>query len=87
MVAMWMKKSYHAREILMRANATPEIFAEFDRNVRAWSRGSVYLDLADLQYTRLKSTRRAQPPEALRTRSQVTELKREKRTSSLASPP
>jgi hypothetical protein len=24
------------REILVRANATPEVFAEFDHNVRAW---------------------------------------------------
>jgi hypothetical protein len=49
------------RAILVRANATPEVFAEFDHNVRAWSRGSVYLDLTDMQYTRLKSTRRAKP--------------------------
>jgi hypothetical protein len=49
------------REILVRANAAPEVFAEFDHNVRAWSRGSVYLDLTDLQYTKLKKTRRAQP--------------------------
>ena len=49
------------REILVRSNAAPEVFAEFDHNVRAWSRGSVYLDLTDLQYTKLKKTRRAQP--------------------------
>ncbi len=42
------------REILVRANASPEVFAEFDHNVRAWSRGSVYLDLTVTQYARLK---------------------------------
>jgi hypothetical protein len=42
------------RALLTRANATPETFAEFDHNVRAWSRGSVYLDLTVTQYARLK---------------------------------
>lgn len=42
------------REILVRANATHEVHAEFNHNVRAWSRGSVYLDLTDEQYARLR---------------------------------
>jgi hypothetical protein len=42
------------REILVRAAAPPETFEEFDRCVRSWSRGSVYLDLAEEQYGRLK---------------------------------
>lgn len=42
------------REILVRAAAPPETFEEFDRCVRSWSRGSVYLDLTEEQYGRLK---------------------------------
>lgn len=42
------------REILVRAAAPAETFEEFDRCVRAWGRGSVYLDLTADQYGRLK---------------------------------
>jgi hypothetical protein len=42
------------REILVRAAPPPETFEEFDRCVRSWSRGSVYLDLTAEQYGRLK---------------------------------
>jgi hypothetical protein len=42
------------REILVRASGTPEVFAEFDHNVRAWARDTVYLDLTDEQYARLR---------------------------------
>lgn len=42
------------REILVRATAPSETFEEFDRCVRSWSRGSVYLDLTEEQYGRLR---------------------------------
>ena len=58
--ALWPGRYYdfdtvdRVREILVRAAALPETFEEFDRCVRSWSRGSVYLDLTEEQYGRLK---------------------------------
>jgi hypothetical protein len=42
------------REIRVRASSPPAVFEELERCVRAWSRGSVYLDLTEEQYARLK---------------------------------
>ena len=37
------------RDTLKRANASPETWEVFEHDLRAWSRGSVYLDLRDEQ--------------------------------------
>jgi hypothetical protein len=58
--ALWEGRYYHfesvdrLREILVRAAPPAETFENFDRCVRSWSRGSVYLDLTEEQYGRLK---------------------------------
>ncbi len=42
------------RALLIRANATSETLVDFNHDVRAWSRGSIYLNVTDQQYARLK---------------------------------
>jgi hypothetical protein len=42
------------RQILIRAEASPQTFAEFENCVLQWSRGSIFLDLTDQQHERLK---------------------------------
>jgi hypothetical protein len=42
------------RKILIRAHATPEIFRDFETQVKAWNKGGLYLNLTVEQYKKLK---------------------------------
>lgn len=45
------------RAFVLRCNPEPGALDEFDTNVRRWSRGSIYVNLTEAQYSKLKTHR------------------------------
>ena len=45
------------RAFLIRCNPEDAVLAGFDRSVRAWGRGSEYVNLTEEQYAKLKGVR------------------------------